>query len=77
VVEKGHNQRLGKSGKRHPKEFGEPVGEPGSLAGAAAEPRRCRRIDRRFHSRRTEHVWESLHVRESLVGAATVVHNIL
>jgi hypothetical protein len=55
VGEKGHIQTLGKSGKRHPREFPYPVGECESPAGAASEPPRCRRIDRKSHSRRTGH----------------------
>jgi hypothetical protein len=55
VGEKGHNETLGKSGKRYLKEFPYPVGECESPAGAAAEPPRCRKIDRSPRSRRTAH----------------------
>ena len=63
VREKGHNQRLGKSGKRYLKGYPDPADECESSAGAAPEPHRCRRIDRKSHTRKTEHA------RASLVGA--------
>ena len=50
--EKGHNQTLGKSGKRHPKGFPYPVGEYGSPAGAVVAPLRCRKLDHSPNSRR-------------------------
>ena len=47
---KGHNQTLGKSGKRYPKGFPYPVSACGSPAGATLEPLRRRRIDYREHN---------------------------
>jgi len=55
VGEKGHNQTLGKSGKRHPNGFPYPDGEWESPAGAALEPPRCQKIDHSRHNQRTGH----------------------
>jgi hypothetical protein len=55
VGEKDYNQTLGKSGKRHPKGFPYPVSKCESPAGAALEPPRYQRIDRKSHSQRTGH----------------------
>jgi hypothetical protein len=52
VGEKGHNQTLGKSGKRHPKGFPYPVSEYGGPAGAAVAPLHCRKLDHSHYSRR-------------------------
>lgn len=64
MVEKGHTQRSGKSGRIYPEGFLEPVGEPGSPADAAPGLLRCRKSDRRIRSHTMGHA------RVSLAGAA-------
>jgi hypothetical protein len=52
VGEKGHNQTLGKRGKRYPKASLYPVGEWERPACAVAAPVRYQKIDHNHHSRR-------------------------